>query len=172
MPFKRYIVEEMVEPELKVEYPPEPGEDASPGELAAHKRAMKERVIEALVDLMAKSGEIRNRSKFVKEFVRREEASTSAIGNGVALPHLRSMRPRKLVVAVARSTAGVEYNSPDGKPVKLFFCITAPPYDDNVYLRFYKWVATELMSEQWLMEALMEAKDAHEMVRILRGLYY
>jgi len=172
MPFKRYILEDMVEANLKVELPPMPEADAEPANWELYRRHAKENAVEALVKLMARSGEIRNETRFIKEMVQREQASSSAIGGGVALPHLRSMRPRKLVVAVARSIEGLEYDAPDGKPVNLFFCITAPPYDDKAYLRFYKWVGTELLSEPWLKEALMTAADSHEMVRILRGLYY
>ncbi len=172
MPFRRYIVEEMVEADLVVETPPEPGIDAEEWAWKQHRRQAKGKVIEALAQLMARSGEIRNVTKFIREMCQRENASTSAIGGGVALPHLRSMRPRELVVAVARSKEGVEFEAPDGKPVHLFFCVTAPPYDDTVYLRFYKWVATELLQEPWLKDALLSAANAHEMVKILRGLYY
>ena len=171
MSFKRYIVEDLVEPELAVEYPPPPESD-EPQVHERYRRACKERVIEALAALFDRSGQIRNLSKFTREFKQRENASTSAIGGGIAIPHLRSMQPRRLVVAVARSTPGLEYLAPDEKPVHLFFCLTAPPYDDRLYLRFHRWVAAELIAETWLIEALMQATSAHEMVKILRGLYY
>lgn len=174
MPFKRYITDSMVEPNLSVKTPSEAVDNGEPPDkqLMHYRRACKEGAIEALVDLLARSGQIRNVSKFAREFKMRENASTSAIGNGIAIPHLRSMQPRRLVVAVARSPEGIEFLSPDDRPVHLFFCLTTPPYDDKVYLRFHKWVATEIMSEGWLIGALMQAATPHDMVKVLRGLYY
>ncbi|MBN1808766.1 MAG: PTS sugar transporter subunit IIA [Planctomycetes bacterium] len=172
MPFKRYIVEDMVDADLKVDLPAGPPPDAGDEELALFRKQAKEKTVEALADLMASSGQIRNPTRFRRELLQRENASSSAIGKGIALPHLRSMRPRRLVIAIARSKTGLEFDAPDGEPVQLFFCITAPPYDDNVYLRYYKWVTTELLAEQWLKDALLAASNSHEMVGIIRGLYY
>ena len=63
MPFKRYIVEEMVEPDLEVDLPPPPrdnGDGLSEEQLDHQYAVCKERVVEALAGLMARSGQIRN----------------------------------------------------------------------------------------------------------------
>ena len=87
----------------------------------------------------------------------------------MAIPHARSIHARGPVFCFARSLEGVEFLAPDGRPVKLFFCLAAPPYDSRVYLKAYRWISHNF-SEEWLKAALLEAKGEHEIVRILRTL--
>jgi fructose PTS system EIIBC or EIIC component len=131
---------------------------------------LKEEVVDELVDLFMGTGQIRNRHKFLLDLLNREKKATTAIGNGIALPHVRSLQPRDVAIVFARSTAGVEFLSLDGQPVKLFFGITAPSYDDKIFLQFYKWISQGFLQEEWLPQALLEAQDAHEVIKILSGL--
>jgi len=131
---------------------------------------LREEVVGELADLFQRTGEIRNRHKFFLDLLNREKKASTAIGRGLAVPHVRSLQPRRLALVFARSIAGVEYASPDGEPVHLFFGIAAPSYDDRVFLQFYKWIAQSFLEEEWLPEALLGARDEHEIVRILGGL--
>ncbi len=66
---------------------------------------------------------------------KREELGSTGIGNGIAIPHGRSLLINNLEIAVGRSTKGVEFDSVDKKPASLFFLIMAPPQDrGNQYL--------------------------------------
>ncbi len=92
---------------------------------------------------------------------------------GLALPHVRSMQPKQFCMIFARSRDGVEYDSPDGKPVHIIFGMAAPSYDErmsNEYLQVYKWIARCFKEEDWLIPALLEAKDEHEIIGMLSGL--
>ncbi|MCL2000945.1 MAG: PTS sugar transporter subunit IIA [Planctomycetes bacterium] len=130
-------------------------------------------VVDELVDLFMRTGVIRNRSKFHHDLLSREKKATTAIGRGLALPHVRSMQPKQFCMVFARSRVGVEYNSPDGTPVHIIFGIAAPSYDERIsveYLQFYKWVARCFKEEEWLPDALLRAEDEHEIIAILSGL--
>ena len=134
---------------------------------------LKEEVIEELTDLFLKTGHIRNRSKFHHDFLSRERKATTAIGHGLAVPHVRSLQPKQLALVVARSRDGVEFAAPDGKPVHLFFGLTAPSYDEKAtkdFLLFYQWIGRHFRDSDWLLESVLEAKDAHEIVNLLAGL--
>lgn len=131
---------------------------------------LKGEVISELCDLFDRTGVIRNLTKFEKDLVYREKQASTAVGEGIAVPHVRSMQPRGLALIFARSTDGVWYDAPDGKPVHIFFGITAPPYDDKVFLQFYKWMAQSFLQEDWLAPALLAAEDEHEVIGILSGL--
>lgn len=134
---------------------------------------LKEEVIGELADLFMKTGQIRNRSKFHHDLLSRERKASTAIGMGLALPHVRSMQPKQFCMVFARSRDGVEYDSPDGKPVHLIFGMAAPSYDEKVsneYLQVYKWIARCFKEEEWLPSALLHAEDEHEIIRILSGL--
>lgn len=131
---------------------------------------LKEAVVEELVDLFMLTGQIRNRSKFSADLLNRERKASTAVGDGIAVPHVRSLQPKGLAVVFARSREGVEYAAPDGKPVHIFFGITGPSYDDKVFLQFYKWVAQSFLQEEWLPAALLGAETEHEIIAILSGL--
>ncbi len=131
---------------------------------------LKDEVVEDLTDLFMLTGQVRNRSKFHKDFVNRERQCSTAVGQGLAVPHVRSLQPKQLALIFARSREGVWYDAPDGQPVHVFFGITAPSYDDKVYLQFYKWIATSFLQEDWLLEALLSAGDEHEIIHILSSL--
>lgn len=134
---------------------------------------LKDEVVDELTDLFMATGQIRNRSKFHHDLVSRERKASTAIGKGLALPHVRSMQPRQFCMIFARSRDGVEYASPDGEPVHLIFGMAAPSYDErmsNEYLQIYKWIARCFKEEDWLPAALLQAEDEHEIIGILSGL--
>ena len=134
---------------------------------------LKEEVIDELTDLFMQTGQVRNRNKFRHDLLSRERKATTAIGNGLAIPHVRSMQPKQFCMIFARSRDGVEFGSPDGRPVHLIFGMAAPSYDEKVtndYLQVYKWIARCFKEEEWLPEALLNAQDEHEIIALLSGL--
>jgi mannitol/fructose-specific phosphotransferase system IIA component (Ntr-type) len=134
---------------------------------------LKEEVLEELTDLFMNTGQIRNRNKFHHDLVSRERKATTAIGGGLAVPHVRSMQPRQFCMIFARSRDGVWFDSPDDEPVHLIFGMAAPSYDEKVtndYLQVYKAIARAFKEVDWLPAALLQAQDEHEIIRILSGL--
>jgi len=167
----RYLREELVKLELESRPEPLPAAvEPTPQALERHRWHFKEKVVAELSALFAASGEIRNQHKFYLDMVNRERQASTAIGEGLAVPHVRSMQPRRLVLCFARSRLGVDYFSPDGEPVHLFFGVAAPSYDDKIYLRVYKWLASAFSREDWLHGALMAAAEPGEVIRIIKSL--
>ncbi|MDR3210530.1 MAG: PTS sugar transporter subunit IIA [Planctomycetota bacterium] len=134
---------------------------------------LKEDVLEELADLFIMTGQIRNRSKFHHDLLARERKATTAIGNGLAIPHVRSMQPRQFCLVFARSQDGVEFLAPDDLPVHIMFGMAAPRYDERSttnILRTHQWIARNFKESPWLKTALLEAADEHEIIGILAGL--
>ncbi|MCD8140333.1 MAG: PTS sugar transporter subunit IIA [Planctomycetaceae bacterium] len=134
---------------------------------------LKAEVLEELTDLFMQTGQIRNRNKFHHDLVSRERKATTAIGGGLAVPHVRSMQPKAFCMVFARSRDGVEFESPDGEPVHLIFGMAAPSYDERMsteYLQAYKSIARAFKEEDWLPAALLGAQDEHEIIHLLSGL--
>lgn len=134
---------------------------------------LKEEVLDELTELFMKTGQIRNRNKFRHDLLSRERKASTAIGGGLAVPHVRSMQPKQFCMVFARSRDGVEFDSPDGEPVHLIFGMAAPSYDErmtNEYLQAYKSIARAFKEEDWLPAALLQAQDEHEIIHILSGL--
>ncbi len=92
------------------------------------KAKTKDEVLEELVRLLRLSSPARK--TLVKTLLAREELGSTGVGNGVAIPHCRSLVVSKVLVAVGRSKRGISFKSPDGKRVFLFFLIVAPPVGD------------------------------------------
>ena len=98
----------------------------------------------------------------------RETKTPTSTPEGVAFPHGRSLAVKQLTILFARCKDGVDFESEDGKPTKLFFLILAPPQDTgNYYLQALGKIA-ELVRKTDVREALMDAADFDAMVGILK----
>ena len=95
---------------------------------ATKDEALKE--LAALLRLDAKS-----EGMLFKMLKRREALGSTGVGQGIAIPHCRSLVVNRLQVAFGRKLAGVPFNAIDDKPVQFFFLIVAPPLEvSNQYL--------------------------------------
>jgi mannitol/fructose-specific phosphotransferase system IIA component (Ntr-type) len=141
----------------------EPEEGFTPNQLDD----LKQRTLRTLADLLCRAGCVGNKNKLFTDLYNREKQQTTAIGMGIAFPHVRTMQVRQFVAAIGRSDRGIPFDAPDGQPVHLFFVMAAPPYDDKSYLRAYKSLATALRYDT-VRQALTEAREAHEIVLVLR----
>lgn len=128
--------------------------------------SVKERVLSELTALFVSGGKIGNPTKFLVDLSNREKKAGTAIGGGIAIPHVRTMQARDFVLCFARSTEGVEFDAPDGLPVHLFFGVVAPPYDDRLYHEVYREIGT-VFGDENRRQALLDAKTEHEVIRIL-----
>lgn len=130
--------------------------------------ADKEALIQELCDVLDRSGEIVNPTKFYKDMVNRERKASTAIAPGIALPHVRTMQCRKFVMGFARSKEGLYFDSLDGQPTKAFFLMASPPYEDKLYLKVYRQFA-QMLQNEWVLDALMDAEEPTDVLNILRG---
>ena len=129
---------------------------------------LKQRTLRALSDLLCRAGCVGNKNKLFTDLYNREKQQSTAVGMGIAFPHVRSMQVRQFVAAIGRSDRGIPFDAPDNEPVHLFFVMAAPPYDDKTYLRAYKSLATALRYDT-VRKALTQARQAHEIVLVLRN---
>jgi mannitol/fructose-specific phosphotransferase system IIA component (Ntr-type) len=165
MRISRYIKEEAIKLEMTtVVEPPQEGASIEKWRLVA-----KEKVIEELVTMLEKGYRIGNRSKLVTDFVNREKKATTGIGNGIAIPHIRSLQAKDLTLAFGRSTKGYDFDALDNEPVHLFFAMAAPPYDDSLYLKVFKSLANMLQYEPF-REELMSLSEPGEVIRAIRNM--
>jgi len=129
----------------------------------------KRLIVNELVELLERNSRIGNRTKLISDFVNREKKASTGIGNGVALPHIRSLQAKELTIGFARSTQGYDFNSLDGQPTHLFFVMAAPPYDDSLYLKVFKSLA-EMLQYEAHREELLHATSAGEIIRAIKGM--
>ena len=111
----------------------------------------KKETLDAMVDLMAKSGKINDVEVYRKGVYAREEESTTGIGEGIAIPHCKSDSVSRPGLAAMVVPEGVDFDSLDGEKVNLIFLIAAPNTKENVHL--------DVLSK---LSVLLMEKDAEE----------
>lgn len=82
-------------------------------------------------------------------FLDRERQGTTALGGGMAVPHVFFEKVPSAHLVVARSPAGVQMKSPDGKPIRLFFCLVACEASRREYLHILGTVAKVARDPYW-----------------------
>ncbi len=127
-----------------------------------------EAVAGRMASLLSTSPNIVNAHRLHADLVLRERRAASLPGHGVALPHVRTLQARKLVLAVAVSRAGLSLPTPDGEPVRLVIALVGPPYDDKVYLAAYKSLGERLQQPGWI-DAVCSSRARGEVLRALSG---
>jgi mannitol/fructose-specific phosphotransferase system IIA component (Ntr-type) len=70
-----------------------------------------------------------------------DSCSTTGIGRGLAIPHVRYDELSDLILAVGRSDNGIDFASVDGAPVSLVFLILSPESHQEDYLAALRWVS-------------------------------
>ena len=128
--------------------------------------AGKQDVLNKMVDLMAKSGKIRDVETYRKGVFAREEEGTTGIGEGIAIPHCKSDAVKAPGLAAMVVKDGVEFDALDGAPVNLLFLIAAPNTEDNVHLEVLSKLSVLLMDEDF-SRALQNAKSPEEFMKIV-----
>ncbi len=101
------------------------------------------------------------------QLLKSEENESSGIGDGIAIPHLKSTPLTKPFIVIARLDQPVEFNSLDGLPVDIVCAVLSPQMDGPLHLRRLSRV-TRLLREPEIIEALRNAKSEDEMKSILR----
>lgn len=110
----------------------------------------KKDALEKMVALMVKQGNIADPETYKKKVFAREEEGSTGVGEGVAIPHAKTAAVTKPGLAFMRCKDGVEFDSLDGQPAKLFFLIAAPDTKDNVHLDVLSRLSTLLMDPDFI----------------------
>jgi len=126
----------------------------------------KEEALDQIVELMGKSGKIRDLEAYRKQVYLREEESTTGIGEGIAIPHGKCDAVERPGLAAMVIRDGVDFDSLDGEPVTLMFLIAAPNTEDNVHLDVLSKLSVLMMDEEFSL-SLRQAKSVEEFLSII-----
>ena len=119
----------------------------------------KSEAIDMLVDLQVKGGKIANPNEYKKGILAREEMGSTAVGDGIAIPHAKSTSVKAPSLAAMTVPNGVDYESLDDDPSDILFMIAAPN-DGDVHLEVLSRLMTILMDEDFRAKLLAaDSKD-------------
>ncbi len=102
-----------------------------------------------------------------KRMLDREAMGSTGLGNGVAVPHVKSEGVDRVVLVLARSKKGLEWHAIDGRPVHILFLLVSPAAEPELHLQCLRWIAT-LARNADFRRFLLDAKDAKAMRDLLR----
>jgi len=128
--------------------------------------ASQQEALDQMVELMINSGKINDREAYRREVYRREEESTTGIGEGIAIPHGKGSFVTKPGLAAMVVKNGVDFDSLDGESVHLIFLIAAPNTEDNVHLDVLSKLSMLLMDENFAAN-LRNASTVEEFLQIV-----
>lgn len=125
----------------------------------------KAQAIEMLISLHERAGNLKSPSAFKDDIMARESLGSTAIGNGIAVPHAKSEHVKNAGLSAITVPNGVDYDAPDGKETTILFMIAAPPNGD-VHLEILSRLMVMLMDKE-LCADLRSAKTPDEFIAII-----
>jgi PTS system nitrogen regulatory IIA component len=116
--------------------------------------------------LCAKYKEIRI-GDLVAVLEERERLGSTAIGDGIAIPHGKLAGVKGILGIFGRHPAGVDFDSLDGKPTHLFFLLVAPEDSSSLHLKALARVS-RLLKDQPFREHLLKASEVTELYQLIK----
>ncbi len=127
--------------------------------------ASKDDAIDKLVALHEKAGNLLNGKEYKEAILAREAQGSTAIGEGIAVPHAKSESVKTPGLSAITVPNGVDYGAPDGKNSDILFMIAAP-LDGDLHLEILSRLMVMLMEPEFC-SALRSAKTADEFLSII-----
>ncbi len=146
MKVSEFLTEEMIIPEMKAR--------------------TKEAVLEEFSVFLEDRGRIQKSRALADILSAREALGSTGIGGGIAIPHGKMRGLSQMIIAFGRSGQGIDFDSLDGQPARLFFLLVAPDDAPGEHLKALARVS-RLMKNGKLKDALSKAKDAKEIKALI-----
>jgi len=126
----------------------------------------KKEIITELVDLLDAGGKLLDRNQVLEDVFEREESMSTGMNHGIAIPHGKTDGITDTTVAVGIKKAGVNFDSMDGKPSRLFVLIVSPRKVSGLHVQFLAAVGA-ILGDEILREDVINAVTPQEAVELL-----
>jgi mannitol/fructose-specific phosphotransferase system IIA component (Ntr-type) len=128
----------------------------------------RDEVLSEMVGFLKKGGMITKDKELYERLRQREELGSTAIGDGVAIPHckLKSVGDPLLLVAVSRS--GVDFRAADGSLSHLFFLVVTSPENPSLNLQILAAVAHLVRKAETLFKRALQAAEPGSIIETIR----
>jgi len=130
----------------------------------------KPEILSELVDLLAKGGNIKKSGKneILQKLEERELLGSTGIGKGVAIPHAKCPKIKKMIAAFGISKEGLDFKSLDGEPTHIFFLIIAPGETPGPHLKALAKIS-RLLDDKFIRDRLLAVKNSQGVLQIIKG---
>ena len=127
----------------------------------------KTAVLRELAEHLARQHPTIDADRLVEVLWERERLGSTAIGDGIAIPHGKLLGLQGVIGAFGRHVAGVDFDSLDGSPTHLFFLLVAPEDSVGQHLKALARVS-RLLKDRPFRDKLIAATDRTELFRLIR----
>ncbi|MGI0517023.1 PTS sugar transporter subunit IIA [Treponema denticola] len=127
----------------------------------------KHDVLVMMSEVLAKAPQVKNSAELLDAILKREALMSTAVGRGIAIPHVRLSSVTDLVMAVGISKRDIlDFDAVDGNPVRLVFMIAAANNQHDYYLQTISHFSAKLRNEE-LKSSLLNSTDPAEVYALL-----
>ena len=139
----------------------------SPDRVVLLDYASKHDVLVMMSEVLAKAPQVKNSAELLDAILKREALMSTAVGRGIAIPHVRLSSVTDLVMAVGISKRDIlDFDAVDGNPVRLVFMIAAANNQHDYYLHTISHFSAKLRNEE-LKSSLLNSTDPAEVYALL-----
>jgi len=133
------------------------------------KARTRDEVLMELSAVLAASNPQIDADRLFHVLLEREKMGSTGLEHGVAIPHGKLQGIATVAAAFGRSPKGVDFESMDGKPAKLFFLLAAPDDHSGEHLKALARVARAVKEESF-RKKLLDAKNADSIYRVIEDM--
>ncbi len=172
--FKKSEIEKWVNERLSTSSRPEEPKQSvivknilSPDRIVFINHSTKRDAIVELATNLATAPQIKNEKELIEEILKREELMSTAIGRGLAIPHVRLASVTDLVMSVGIcKNELIDFQTIDDTPVRLLIMIVAAYNQHSYYLQTLSFFSSKLKNKE-VREALLNCNSSLEAYNIL-----
>ena len=139
----------------------------SPDRVVFITQSAKRDALTELANVLAKAPQVKRGDELLSEILKREELMSTAVGRGIAIPHVRLSSVTDLVMAVGVCRTPIsDFQTVDDKPVNLLIMIAAAYNQHTYYLQTISYFSAKLKSQE-LRDAISNAATEKEVYDLL-----
>lgn len=128
----------------------------------------REDALKEMIDFLKRKDKISKGKELYEKLIQREGLGSTAIKDGVAIPHCKIKGLKNPIVMLAISTRGVNFYSLDGKPSFIFFLVVSPAENPSLNLQILAAIAHLVRKANSLTKKILQAKNVTAILDIIR----
>ena len=132
------------------------------------KSITRDEVLKEIVKSLKSGDRISKDKDLYDKLIQREKLGSTAIGDGVAIPHCKLKGVKSPLLVLGVSHQGVDFDSLDGKPSHLFFLVVCSPDSPSMSLQILAAIAHLVRKATALPRRVMEARSPKAIIEIVR----
>jgi PTS system nitrogen regulatory IIA component len=125
-------------------------------------------VIRELTQALVAAGQLEDEAQeaIARAIIARENQGSTGFGKGVAVPHVKHASVKRIMAAIGRSTAGVDFAALDRAPVYVIVLLLSPPENPDGHLQAMENIFRHLQRDQF-RRFLRQAETAKEIIDLI-----